>query len=198
MSELKIRPLEKIRIGGTGTLTALTSCNNEILRNLESFGQDLCHIWRLQCIVMEDLVDGLYKKTLKPTKIALRISSSLTIDSMLADREVQELLREFEQRGLQNLMSTPPASAPCEETPPALTQPMQTRSTRKKFKPEVRSKRNEDRHKPSGKTLEDPEMYPPGSVEWRHVVCLMQKYIGMQSQEPRLLRTQSFGWSNVR
>ena len=42
---------------------------------------------------------------------------------------------------------------------------MQTRSTRKKFKPEFHSKRNEDRHKPSEKTPEDPEMKPLGSAE---------------------------------
>ena len=42
---------------------------------------------------------------------------------------------------------------------------MQTRSTRNKFKVEVRSKRNEERHKPSGKTLEDPEMNPSSSAE---------------------------------
>ena len=62
-------------------------------------------------------------------------------------------------------MSTPPTSAPREETPPAPNQPIQTRSTRKKFKPEVRSKRNEDRHQQSGKTSEDPGMDPPGSAE---------------------------------
>ena len=49
--------------------------------------------------------------------------------------------------------------------PPTLTQPMQTRSTRKKLKPEVRSKRNEYRHKPSGKTPEEPEMNPSGLEE---------------------------------
>ena len=42
---------------------------------------------------------------------------------------------------------------------------MQTRSARKKFKPEVRSKHNEDRHKQSGKTPEDPEMHSSGSAE---------------------------------
>ena len=42
---------------------------------------------------------------------------------------------------------------------------MQTRSTRKKFKAEVRSKQNEERHKPSGKTPEDPEMNPAGFAE---------------------------------
>ena len=110
-------------------------------------------------------VDGFYKKTPGPAEIALCISLSLTIESMSVDHELQEMLREFEQTGLQNLMNNPPASAPREETPPATTQPMQTRSTRKKFKPEVRSKQNEDRHKQSGKTPEDPEMNPSGSIE---------------------------------
>ena len=62
-------------------------------------------------------------------------------------------------------MSNPPTSAPREETPPAPNQPMQTRSTRNKFNPEVRSKRNEYRHKLSGKTPEEPEMNPSGSAE---------------------------------
>ena len=84
---------------------------------------------------------------------------------MSVDHEVQELLREFRQRGLQNLMSNPPASAPCEETLPAPNHLMQTRSTRNKFKAEVHSKQNEERHKPSGKTPEDPEMNPLGSAE---------------------------------
>ena len=79
---------------------------------------------------------------------------------MSADREVQELLREFRQRGLQNLMSNPPASAPYEETPLVPNQPMQMRSTRKKFKAEVCSKRNEERHKTSGQTPEDLVMNP--------------------------------------
>ena len=140
MSELKIQPLEKIRIGGASTLTALTAYNNEILRNLASFGQDLCQIWCLQCTVMAYLVDGFYKKTPRTAEIALHFFLSLTIESMSADCELQELLREFEQTGLRNLMSNPPASASREETPPAPTQPMQTQSTRNKFKPEVRSK----------------------------------------------------------
>ena len=39
--KLKMQPLEKIRFGGAGTLTVLTTCNDEILGNLASFGQDL-------------------------------------------------------------------------------------------------------------------------------------------------------------
>ena len=62
-------------------------------------------------------------------------------------------------------MRNPPAFAPQEETPLAPIQPMQTRSTRKKFKAEVRSKQNKERHKPSGKTPEDPEMNLSGLAE---------------------------------
>ena len=128
-------------------------------------GQHLYQIWCLQCIVMTDLIAGLYKKKLRLGEIALRISLSLTITSMSVDREFQELLREFEQTSLPNLFSHPPTSAPHEETPPAPPQPMQTQSTRKKFKPEVRSKQNEDRHKQSGQTSEDPKMNPSSSAE---------------------------------
>ena len=114
---------------------------------------------------MTDFFDGFYKKTPTPVKFALRSFLRFTIEPMTADRELQELVREFEQGGLPNLFSHPPTPTPCEETPPAPRQPMQTGSTRKKFKPEVHSKWNEDRHKQSGKTLEDPEMNPSGSTE---------------------------------
>ena len=114
---------------------------------------------------MTDVVDGFYKKTPTPATFAFCNFLSFTIASMSADSELQKLVREFEQEGLAHLFSHPPASAPREETPPLSTQPMQTRSTRKKFKPEVRSKRNEDRHRKSGKTPKDPEMNPFGSVE---------------------------------
>ena len=39
--KLKMQPLEKIRFGGVGMLTILTTCNDEILGNLAPFGQDL-------------------------------------------------------------------------------------------------------------------------------------------------------------
>ena len=68
-----MRPLEKIRFGSIGTLTVLTARNDEILRNILPFGQDLCQIWCLQCVVMIDLVVGFYKKTLRTTNFALCI-----------------------------------------------------------------------------------------------------------------------------
>ena len=75
---------------------------------------------------MVDLVVGFYKKTPRPAKFALRIFLSFIVQSMSANSEVQELLSEFKQRGMQKLMRNPPASAPCEETPPVPNQPMQT------------------------------------------------------------------------
>ena len=50
VSKLKMRPLEKIRFGGTGTLTALTAYNDEILRNLAPFGQDLPSLSQIWCL----------------------------------------------------------------------------------------------------------------------------------------------------
>ena len=44
VSNPKMRPLGKIRLGGVSMLTTLTTCNNEILGNLAPFGQDLCQI----------------------------------------------------------------------------------------------------------------------------------------------------------
>ena len=75
---------------------------------------------------MTDFVDGFYKKTPTLVKFALRSFLSFTIEPMTADRELQELVREFEQGGLPNLFSHPPAPAPYEENPSAPTQPMQT------------------------------------------------------------------------
>ena len=91
VSKLKMRSLEKIRFGGAGTLTALISCNDEILGNLTPFGQDLqllCQIWCLQCTVMVELVVGFYKKIPRPANVALHISLSFTVESMSADSEV--------------------------------------------------------------------------------------------------------------
>ena len=84
---------------------------------------------------------------------------------MSIDQELQDLLNEFEQTGLKNIVHPPPAPAAHEATLPGPIPPMQTRSARKNFKPEVHSKRNEDRHKRSGQTSQDSGMDPLGSVE---------------------------------
>ena len=100
-----------------------------------------------------------------PTAFAFCNFLSFTIASMSANSELQKLVREFEHEGMPHLFSHPPTSTTHEETPLTPTQPMQTRSTRKKFKPEVCSKRNEDRHQQSRKTPEDPKMNLSGSAE---------------------------------
>ena len=114
---------------------------------------------------MENWVDGLYMKTPEYRKIAFHISLSFTIEPMSADHELQDLVREFEQTGLPHIFTPQPEPAAHEETLSTPTSPMQTRSSRKQFKPEVRSKQNEDRHKEIGQTSKDPEMNPSGSVE---------------------------------
>ena len=88
LSELKIWPLGESTNGSVGTVHVLTACINAILGNLPPLGQDLCQIWCLQCIVMTYFGDGFYKKTSRPVEITLRISLSLTIASMSADREL--------------------------------------------------------------------------------------------------------------
>ena len=80
---------------------------------------------------MADLVDGLYMKTSGYGEIAFRISLSFTIEPMSAERELQDLLREFEQMGLQHIFVPPPEPAVHEETLPTPTPPMQTRSAKK-------------------------------------------------------------------
>ena len=117
LSELIIRPLEEIKFDGTGMLPILTTCINEILGNLRPFGQDLYQIWCLQCTVMTDFIDGFYKKTPTPTKLALCSFLSCTIEPMTADRELQELVREFEQGGLPNLFIHPPVPHPAKRLP---------------------------------------------------------------------------------
>ena len=124
LSELKIRPLEETKFGGIGTLPVLTTYINEILENLSPFGQELCQIWSLHCTIITYFVDGFYKKTPTPVKFALRSFLSFTIEPMTADCELQELVREFEQGGLPDLFSHPPAPAPCEENPSAPPEPM--------------------------------------------------------------------------
>ena len=87
---------------------------------------------------------------------------------MLNDREVHELLQEFRERGLQNLLSNPPVQ-PC--------------STKAQRKVEVRSKRKEERQKYAlsrmkkstglhRKNMKHPKMYPPGLAELRRLFVL--------------------------
>ena len=70
---------------------------------------------------------------------------------------VEQLIRDFNERGLENVLGTPSTSVlrrePVSEPVPAPVQPMRTRTTQKKDKGELRSKKNQDRE---SKRPEDP------------------------------------------
>ena len=56
VSKLKMRPLEKIRFGGASMLTALTSCNDEILvESIAVFGKSSA-VWTRSTTAHSDLV----------------------------------------------------------------------------------------------------------------------------------------------
>ena len=128
-------------------------------------GQVFYQIWCLKCSVLTDLIDKVYKKIPKLAKIAFCIPLTLTSEPMTDERELQDLVREFEQRGLQSCSDPPHTPVPREEAHPAPLRPMQTRSARKKFKLEVHSKRNEYRHRKSRKTSGTHQMDPPSSAQ---------------------------------
>ena len=80
---------------------------------------------------MADVVVGLHKKSPEHGESAVCIFLCFTIKPMSAEQELQDLLREFEQTGLQHIFACPPEPATREETLPAPSPPMQTRSARK-------------------------------------------------------------------
>ena len=84
---------------------------------------------------------------------------------MTTEREIDDLVREFEREGLISCSNRPPAFAPYEEAHPAPPRPMQTRFSRKKSRTEVRSKRNQDRQRKTGQTPADHPMDPTSSAQ---------------------------------
>ena len=53
VSKLKMRPLEKIRFGDAGMLTALTACNDEILRKYGT-------VWTRYTAALLDLASSMH------------------------------------------------------------------------------------------------------------------------------------------
>ena len=56
VSKLKMRPLEKIRFGGAGTLTALTACDDEILVESTAVFGKYSVVWTRSTTARSDLV----------------------------------------------------------------------------------------------------------------------------------------------
>ena len=77
-ARLKIRPLGSNQFGGGRVLIALNDCTKNSTGNRTPHGQDFCQIWCLQCTVLPDLIDGVYKKMPELGKIVFCISSSFT------------------------------------------------------------------------------------------------------------------------
>ena len=153
------------QIGGGSVLIALNTCTKNIIGNWVTIGQDFHKIWCLQCTVLPDVIGGVYKKMPKSGKIVFCISSSFMSEPMTTERQIDDLVREFEQEGLIAYSNRPPASVPGEDAQPAPPRPMQTRSARKKCRTEVRSKLNQDRQRRTGKMPTTPPMDPPGSAQ---------------------------------
>ena len=57
----------------------------------------------------------------------------------------EQLVRDFNERGLQNMLGSHSGPIPPRETEPTPIQTMRTRTGQKKDKGELRSKKNEDR-----------------------------------------------------
>ena len=104
---------------------------------------------------MTDLAVGPYKMMIGP-QISHYVFFSRTVQFM----SVEQLISDFNARGLEYVMINQPASIPRQEIAQAPAQPMRTRLNKKKNKEELRSKRNQDRQ---SKRQEDPpiEMNPP-------------------------------------
>ena len=56
VSKLKMRLLEKIRFGGTSTLTVLTACNDEILVESTAVFGKYSFVWTRSTVARSDLV----------------------------------------------------------------------------------------------------------------------------------------------
>ena len=81
---------------------------------------------------MTDSVTGFYKTLHRPATLTLSISLSCSVGTMSNNCEVQELVREFKERRLQNLLSN---------------SPVQSYPTKVQRKEEVRSNLGEGRQK---------------------------------------------------
>ena len=72
---------------------------------------------------------------------------------------VEKLVRDFDERGLENVLRSHSAYILRREIEPAPAQPMRTRTGQKKNKEELRPKKNQDRQS------KRPEMSPEEAVE---------------------------------
>ena len=100
--------------GGAGTRAALITFHNVILRKSGAVWRrfpELHQIWHHYCTMMTNSASGFYKKPSRPVFSVLSTSVRYSARTMSNDCSVQKLVREVRDRGLQHLMSTPPAQS---------------------------------------------------------------------------------------
>ena len=91
---------------------ALITCHNEILGESGAVWRifsALHQIWHHYPTMMTNSTPGFYKKPSRPMFSALSTSVRYSSQTMSNDCNVQELVREVRDRGLQQLLSTSPA-----------------------------------------------------------------------------------------
>ena len=91
---------------------ALNTRNNEILGKSGAMCDKIFGIWQHYCTMMTGLVTGFYKKATSLyesfDKVPLGVCSARAMSNNCA---VQQLVREFRERGLQNILSNPPGQS---------------------------------------------------------------------------------------
>ena len=96
---------------GAGTSVALITGHNEILGKSGAVWRrfpELHQIWHHYCTMMTNSALGFYKKPSRPVFFVLSTSVRYSAQTMSNDCNVQELVREVRDRGLQHLLSNPP------------------------------------------------------------------------------------------
>ena len=114
VSQPKMGWMGHTAFGGAGMSAALITCHNEILGKSGAVRRrfpELHRIWRHYCTMMTNSASGFYKKPSRPVFSALSTSVRYSSQTMSNDCEVQELVREIRDRGLQHLLSTPPVQS---------------------------------------------------------------------------------------
>ena len=114
VSQPKMWRMGHTAFGGTGTRATLITGHNDILGKSSTVWRrfpKLHQIWHHYCTMMINSALGFYKKPSRPVFYVLSTSMRYSAQTMSNDCKVQDLVREVRDRGLQHLLSTPPAQS---------------------------------------------------------------------------------------
>ena len=136
---------------------------------------------------MTDSITGFYKTLHRPVTPALRISLSCSVGTMSNNCEVQKLVREFKERGLQNLLS----SSPVQSYPTKVQRKAEVFSKPDEGRQEFALTWSDERHKASYQDSGESNHVSSGFDRTKADVCLMQ--LDMQVWGPLVVDGQVFG-----